>query len=126
MAEKWIYRSEDEGETWLLVSKYEFIPRTPATVAPDVGEAPSGVPGDLLFLDADTGFITSGGAGPAVYRTWDGGVSWTPAYGIPPGRGIDRIAFFDRERGIILAHDFDNPPLEFKTDDGGVTWWGPR
>lgn len=78
-------------------------------------------------FDANTAVIIS--SGPAqdgqarIYRTSDGGKSWTQVYEEKmPGVFFDAIAFWDRKHGIVLSDPVEGRFALFVTVDGGVTW----
>jgi photosystem II stability/assembly factor-like uncharacterized protein len=86
-----VLRTVDAGATWL-----NFAP--PGT-------------DDLLFrdveaFDADTAVILAIGPGDAsrVYRTTNGGQSWTLTFlNDDPNAFYDCMAFFDQDRGLALS-----------------------
>jgi len=68
---------------------------------------------DVFFIDASTGWIV----GSSIYKTTDGGSSWTKQYGDSSSE-LDAISFFDPLNG--WATGFNN--LVLHTTDGGQTW----
>ena len=68
---------------------------------------------DVFFIDASTGWIV----GSSIYKTTDGGSSWTEQYGDSSSE-LDAISFFDPLTG--WATGFNN--LVLHTTDGGQTW----
>jgi photosystem II stability/assembly factor-like uncharacterized protein len=58
-----------------------------------------------------------------IYRTNDGGKTWTQVFA-PKTTGVffDSIAFWDRERGVVLSDPVDGQFVLFRTADGGATW----
>lgn len=66
--------------------------------------------------DAEKGLAT-------IYRTSDGGKTWTLAFA-PKTTGVffDSIAFWDRQRGVVLSDPVDGHFVLFRTADGGATW----
>ena len=81
------------------------------------------------FMDALTGVAVmsqaNAGYGPtAIFRTTDGGASWTNTYSLFVDSGLDGIVdmhFFDDLNGVALATWFWESAL-LKTTDGGLTW----
>ena len=71
----------------------------------------------------DRGQQTSPGG--VLYRTTDGGVSWSPALGLPSKERFALPTFFGTKTGVMLSNP-DGAPAEstsvFVTDDGGVSW----
>ncbi len=66
-------------------------------------------------------------AGDGVYRSTDGGVSWTPA-GLAETRHISRVRIDDHDPDrvwVAALGDIFGPSQDrgvYRTDDGGVTW----
>lgn len=79
---------------------------------------------DIVFLDAQTGFYGTGKGN--LYRTGDGGRTWTLAWS-KPGTFIRSLNFVDARHGFLgnlgagLANITDTNPL-YETTDGGATW----
>jgi photosystem II stability/assembly factor-like uncharacterized protein len=100
-----IYRSDDYGQTWDYQDAVED------------GRA-------LTFISADEGWVA---ADFALYRTLDGGATWTvvPAVGIPAGTFFLDVEFVDSQHGwVVTTPDGDTwEPLElYRTTDGGASW----
>jgi len=89
----------------------QFSPRTavPETQAAN-GSAGAGA---LAFLDASTGYASSGGK---LFQTLDGGVSWRLV--AADGRMIRAIWFATPRRGFAVG----DGGLVLRTDDGGAVW----
>ncbi|MCH4892189.1 hypothetical protein GO308_03565 [Sphingomonas sp. SFZ2018-12] len=80
---------------------------------------------DISFVDATHGWYGTGKGD--LYRTTDGGKSWTKVAS-KPGTFIRALGFVDRTTGFIgnIGTDYypgvtDTTPL-YRTDDGGATW----
>ena len=89
------------------------------------------------FVSGDTGWVMQqdypSGAGDAVYRTTDGGASWTSQV-FPPdpaftGRYFCAVDFVNAEHGIITCNNYysvNADPALYSTvlwtDDGGANW----
>jgi photosystem II stability/assembly factor-like uncharacterized protein len=75
---------------------------------------------DFDLIDASTAVIAQfpvDNEDPALYRTQDGGATWT-GVGPAPTLNIWGVDFFDHQSGF--AAGFDN--ARYLTRDGGVTW----
>ena len=68
---------------------------------------------DVFFIDASTGWVV----GSSIYKTTDGGTSWTKQYGNSSSE-LDAISFSDPLNG--WATGYNN--LVLHTTDGGQTW----
>jgi len=79
---------------------------------------------DIDFIDSQTGFYGTGKG--RLYKTSDGGKTWTLAWD-HPGTFIRSLGFVDAQHGFLgnlgvgLADTSDATPL-YQTDDGGRTW----
>jgi len=74
-------------------------------------------------------FATGGGDRPRVFRTTDGGVTWSAAdspMASGEAAGIFSLAFRDPRHGVAVGGDFLNPDVAVDaaavTSDGGRTW----
>lgn len=117
--------TDDGGATWR---------RLPVDRLPDAseGEGSFAASGTCLVARGETTawFGTGAGASARVYRTDDGGRSWSAA-GTPiadgtPTTGIASLAFLDDERGAAFGGDVAAPAEPTAsvatTTDGGATW----
>jgi photosystem II stability/assembly factor-like uncharacterized protein len=103
-------RTRDGGETWQ------------AAVMPDAEGLQFR---DVHAVDADTAFLMSAGSGDAsrIYKTTDGGASWTLQYTNPDPEGFyDCMAFWDADRGALYGDSVDGEVVILMTSDGGDTW----
>jgi photosystem II stability/assembly factor-like uncharacterized protein len=81
----------------------------------------------IRAFDANTAVIMSSGNaedGQArIYRTTDGGENWNRVFE-QKTRGIffDAIAFWDRDRGIVVSDPVDGRFALFTTEDAGIIW----
>lgn len=106
-------------------------------VQPRVG-MPAALPGEFAFAASgtcivakgqDIWFATGGAERARVFRSTDGGRTWT-AYDTPirsgPTAGIYSLAFRDRQHGIAVGGDYTKPEAAPRslavTSDGGRTW----
>lgn len=123
-AERGVYRTTDGGATW---KKVLFVDEN--TGATDLVIDPS----NPLVLYAATyqrqrrtwGF-NGGGPGSAIYKTTDGGSSWTKlTTGLPPGdKGRIALALAASDPKVVYATVEAAPPGSgvYRTLDGGATW----
>ncbi|MBS1493984.1 MAG: T9SS type A sorting domain-containing protein [Bacteroidetes bacterium] len=85
--------------------------------APVADSAADGRFEDMYFCDANTGFVI--GYSGKVFRTTDGGSSWTnTAQNF--NHDLRSVGFFTPETGIIGTLDSNN--ILFRTTNGGVNW----
>ena len=131
-----ILRTTNGGETWLPqsspISDVSFLDvqftsskhgiihfiRNGLLVSNDGGESwdvlEGGMAGrDLYFVNADTGFVV----GDGIYRTTDGGRTWTEVLG-DPGYRFNAVHFANASSGLAVGL----LGLIFHTRDGGLTW----
>ncbi|MDQ3997214.1 MAG: hypothetical protein M3303_09375 [Gemmatimonadota bacterium] len=117
--------TSDGGASWTEL--------TPARIPPAIpGEAAFAASGTCLVVGRpDDVWIASGAGREArVYRSGTGGISWqvaaTPIRREMASRGIFSIAFADRQRGVVVGGDYQNPSDTVSnvalTEDGGATW----
>ncbi|HKG38912.1 MAG TPA: YCF48-related protein [Conexibacter sp.] len=92
----------------------QFAPRTAVPESRAAGGTAE--PGGIAFLDARTGYATSG---TKIFQTLDGGVSWR---GVGSnGWQLNRLSFVDAQHGFAVGYG----GTFLRTDDGGNTW-SPR
>lgn len=78
---------------------------------------------DIEAFDADHAVIMSSGAADQIYRTENGGQSWTLVFEAPnPDAFFDGIAFANSEVGWLMGDPLDGRLLILHTRDGGRTW----
>jgi photosystem II stability/assembly factor-like uncharacterized protein len=98
----WILRTTDGGATWNEITPYP-MPRL----------------FDVTFLNADTGFVVSGGGTTsdigAIYKTTDGGDTWTQKF--QHMNGLESICFINESMGWAGGYH-----LIVKTTDSGESW----
>jgi photosystem II stability/assembly factor-like uncharacterized protein len=121
-----ILSTSDGGRSWDVVSSDGM----PAALEGEFAFAASGTcltaaPG----LSRDAWFATGGGATARVFRTRNGGHTWSVAdTAIPsgPSAGIYSLSFRDPWNGIAVGGDFvtpnSAPDAAAVTRDGGRTW----
>jgi len=123
-----LFATDDGGSTWL-----------PVASMPNLGSVLVGGPiaqPQLLFTSRLDGWALTGpsGYGPkgqpttlggALYRTTDGGLSWTKAPSLPVGLRYTLPAFFGAEHGVVVAMqstESDHGTSVFVTNNAGATW----
>jgi photosystem II stability/assembly factor-like uncharacterized protein len=80
---------------------------------------------DVHALSADTAWLLSAGPGDMsrIYRTTDGGASWTLQWTNPEPEGFyDCLSFFDGRRGLAYGDAVRGELRVLRTEDGGETW----
>jgi hypothetical protein len=114
-SEKLLFRSEDGGATWTLISRTTLGNPPPEA---GVGEFPNqGTVAVIVFISADTGWIGLQSAGQNLYRTQDGGSTWEAAEELPPAVPVTAIDFSDPPNGTVTTAD-----STWTTTDLGDTW----
>ena len=114
-SEKYLFRSEDGGSQWELVSQ-----TTPGDLVPVEGEGdlPAGHPAHVIyFVDADNGWMGLGSPGANFYRSDDGGEHWVAVQALPTAVPVTGIAFTDAQNGTVTTSEGT-----WTTSDGGRTW----
>lgn len=127
-----LFSTDDGGAIWTRLGG-----------VPDLGAISVGGPSpgaQIVFSSALDGWAVTGptfgggdehetSPGGAVYRTTDGGVSWSPAPDLPPKEQFAPPTFFGTQDGVVLSNPGNAPSLStsvFVTDDGGATWTAHR
>ena len=97
-----VYKTFDRGATWQSIG----YPNLPGDFFIS----------DVKFINRNLGYVTGNrpGSGENLFRTTDGGATWTPVY---PNGGYS-IDFIDANRGWVLS----TSGLGYRTTDGGATW----
>ena len=100
-----IWKSLDRGESWTSVSK-----TLPALTTGSVGWSPAGGgEGTLIALTGDNNGGGNSFAGSGVFRSTNGGATWTKATGVPTGL-----------LGFKVAVDPTNPNKIYAATGGGL------
>ena len=110
-----VFKSTDGGRTWR-----DITPRQLAGIETRLWGS--------FFPHRDTGIVTGGGCGVAagfptsdaqyVFRTTDGGASWTFFAGNEPGTGMTDAVLYS-SRGLGYA---SSSGLIWRTQNGGISW----
>lgn len=80
---------------------------------------------DIEAFDARRAVVLAIGEGEAsrIYRTDDGGASWTESFRNPdPKAFYDCVTFFDRRSGLAMSDPVDGKFRILSTRDGGRSW----
>ena len=80
---------------------------------------------DVHALSADLAWLLSAGPGPLsrIYRTTDGGVSWTLQFtNDVPTAFYDCLSFWDDRRGLAYSDQVGGRIMLLETSNGGETW----
>lgn len=78
---------------------------------------------DVQAFDADRALVLSAGLPARIYRTTDGGESWTETYrNDTEGVFFDGFAFWDDARGVAFSDPVGGQLLIITTEDGGKSW----
>jgi photosystem II stability/assembly factor-like uncharacterized protein len=83
---------------------------------------------DIEALGGDDVVLMSAGPGDAsrIYRSSDGGATWTLAHTNPDKDGFyDALAFFDAKSGLVVGDPVAGRFVVRATGDGGATWAAP-
>lgn len=114
-SEKYLYHTTDGGATWTLISETTLGVMTPEA---NVGAFPNGNGVDvMIFLDANTGWIGLTSPGQNLFRSKDGGVTWTANTDLPPGLPVTSITFSSATNGSLQT-----PSGPWHTTDAGDHW----
>lgn len=101
-----VYRTTDHGATWELRN--------------------SGLPGSggllaISFLDTNTGFVGGYvGGSPVVFKTTNGGGSWSPIGTAGLGSYMLDMHWMDAQTGFVTLNQ--GSPGIFRTTNGGALW----
>jgi hypothetical protein len=79
----------------------------------------------IYAWDANTAFAigyTTGWANNVIFRTGDGGATWSVVLELTTNHFLDALTFFDANEGIAYGDPVDGVWDIFKTFDGGLTW----
>jgi photosystem II stability/assembly factor-like uncharacterized protein len=117
-----VYRSTDGGKTWALVLKGENLTSGPSDLSMDPTN-PRILYAAFWDHQRQPWFVRSGGSGSGIWKSTDGGDTWTRlSGGLPRLMGKIGVAVSpanpDRVFAIVEA---ENGGL-FRSDDAGKTW----
>lgn len=78
---------------------------------------------DIYAVDANTAYLISAGCPAKIFKTRDGGRTWTEQYSNShPGVFFDAMAFWDTQNGIAVSDPIEGSFLIIVTNDSGKTW----
>jgi hypothetical protein len=114
--EKLLFRSTDGGNEWMLISRTSL-----GNPPPEPGVSDSLPNGNavsvLLFVDETDGWIGLTSPGQNLFRSDDGGVTWTAIEDLPPAVPVNSISFSSATNGTVVTSQ-----STWVTTDGGDTW----
>ena len=114
-----IFKTTDGGDSWTEQLNQSGTPYTSFTC--------------LAFINCDTGYVGNLGPGGWVknttdtvlmYKTYDGGTTWSPVTTIPTThnpKGIYGMQAIDAQNIVAVGRP-DGPAIFYKSTDGGATW----
>ena len=130
MSESYLSITHDDGRAWT-------VSNNPCHLVQPGWDGVLFATGPMSFADASNGWIACrgpGGGGTApgtLYRTSDGGLTWSligstpePTYPLQPGSGVfpgtsEDIRFFDSQNGWLVGGHQDGM---WRTENGGHDW----
>lgn len=102
------------GSTWTATNITGLTSPNTATVS------------DISAVDANTAYIvtapSSGTAGNGIYKTINGGTSWTKQTGYSTASFANQIQFWDANNGFTAGDPVGGKFEMYKTSNGGTTW----
>jgi photosystem II stability/assembly factor-like uncharacterized protein len=122
-AERGVFRTADGGRTWTKV-----LYKDPDTGAIDVVFDPGNpniVYASLWQMRRQPWYFSSGGPGSGLYKSTDGGLTWThlEGHGLPEGiLGRIGVSVAGGGAGRVYAMIEAQEGGLFRSDDGGGTW----
>jgi photosystem II stability/assembly factor-like uncharacterized protein len=79
---------------------------------------------DVQAFGPSTAYLMSAGEGSKsrVYKTTDGGATWSLLYSLGADGFFDAIAFWDELHGVVMSDPVGGRFLILTTSDGGKSW----
>ena len=120
-----VFSTHDGGATWVKISSIPSL--NGVEVSGPVEQS------QLLFINEVDGWAVPGTTfnssadspvpGGTIYRTTDGGVSWSPVRGLPSGWQYTMPRFFGGDAAVTLGTKASGlSPTVYVTNDGGASW----
>jgi photosystem II stability/assembly factor-like uncharacterized protein len=110
-----LWRSPDGGDHWTALGT--------TTTDNSAWSSSSGVTAFAVAPGDARSIVVAKSGGPAVFRTTDGGVTWTRISGGLPSTNVNSLAIDPGNSNVIYAGVAGTAgPSVFKTTDGGATW----
>lgn len=121
-AERGIYRSRDGGETWTLVLKGENATSGASDLSMDATN-PRILYAAFWDHQRQPWFVRSGGAGSGIWKSTDGGDTWTRlSQGLPKLMGKIGVAVSPANPDRLFAIVEAEQGGLFRSDDAGRSW----
>jgi photosystem II stability/assembly factor-like uncharacterized protein len=122
-----ILKSTDGGQTWTQLGQSVFVGPFSSGFSPGggarIGSIAVSPNGQIILAGVQIFISTNSGASSGIYRSTDGGVTWTQTFSGAPG---NEIVFVPGSNTNVFASvgspacDTDNGV--YRSTDGGVTW----
>ena len=115
-----LYRSADGGDTWSHVLETRFQPNAEVQARDGAGDV-------IARKPDDTSYLLAAPVDDRLYRSTDGGVTWTQLQTAPDGLATTGIWFHpNRPDTVLLAYHAPNDDFSrtgvAKSTDAGETW----
>jgi photosystem II stability/assembly factor-like uncharacterized protein len=113
---------------WASGTKGTFVRTVDGGKNWSVGKVPDADMLDFRDVEAfgeSTAYLLSAGPGAAsrIFKTTNGGKSWTQQFALADPKGfLDALAFWDEKTGIVLGDPVNGHFQLLMTDDGGANW----
>jgi photosystem II stability/assembly factor-like uncharacterized protein len=77
----------------------------------------------IYAFDNEQAILVSAGTPARIYKTNDGGTTWTLNYSSDnPAIFFDAVSFWNENDGLVMGDPVDGKIFLLKTEDGGETW----
>jgi photosystem II stability/assembly factor-like uncharacterized protein len=103
-----VLKTEDGGQSWMRL---------------EVPDASGLEIRDVELFDTRTALLMTSGQPARIYRTDDGGATFTITHESPHEEAFfDAFAFWDDQRGLLFSDPVEGRFLVLQTEDGGRSW----